>query len=360
MNLYHYRSISNALLEINNSTLHFSAREELNDPIEGYACVYWQSDRAAWEGLLENYICSVYQAIELYLLAADEKELHHNSLIIDRHRFDHLPYGAHLQEVVDEFMKDAEVQVLSEFYGNNDLHVESNELKLILRFVHDKALLICLESNKKYRFIPQEQVDPLIEHLRTVDEKGSEHKRTFFDKLNQFSSKQLKYDDKEKERRQAADVLEGLMEDYEEIIYINHGLKDDDFLYGDRVKGNVEVRKNHRSEDNRSRQHRNWMAILVDFPEMYVEQLKDMIYPEGYVVCFSRKDDDSAMWGNYADNHSGVCLMYDVDLENEDACLDFCTSAYKIRPVEYNNDIVVRNFFETFGRLTPSQIHSKW
>lgn len=37
MTLYHYRSIENALLEIENCTFHFAAPDELNDPIEGYA-----------------------------------------------------------------------------------------------------------------------------------------------------------------------------------------------------------------------------------------------------------------------------------------------------------------------------------
>lgn len=45
------------------------------------------------------------------------------------------------------------------------------------------------------------------------------------------------------------------------------------------------------------------MTIAVDFPKVYIEQLKDMIYPANYVVCFSGRDNDSAMWGNYADHH---------------------------------------------------------
>ena len=36
MKLYHYRSIENAILELKNGTFHFSTREELNDPLEGY------------------------------------------------------------------------------------------------------------------------------------------------------------------------------------------------------------------------------------------------------------------------------------------------------------------------------------
>ena len=58
------------------------------------------------------------------------------------------------------------------------------------------------------------------------------------------------------------------------------------------------------------------MTILVDFPKLYVNQLKNMIYPESYVVCFSRKNNNSAMWGNYANYYKGICLIYETDENN--------------------------------------------
>ena len=83
MKLYHYRSIENAILELKNGTFHFSTREELNDPLEGYLKIYWQGDKIAWEGLLKNYVCSVDNAIMLYLVQADLDMLRENTLAID-------------------------------------------------------------------------------------------------------------------------------------------------------------------------------------------------------------------------------------------------------------------------------------
>ena len=40
MKLYHYRSISSALLEIENGTFHFASKEELNDPLEGLSLIH--------------------------------------------------------------------------------------------------------------------------------------------------------------------------------------------------------------------------------------------------------------------------------------------------------------------------------
>ena len=48
MKLYHYRSISSALLEIENGHFHLSSKEELNDPLEGFVRVSGREIR--WPG----------------------------------------------------------------------------------------------------------------------------------------------------------------------------------------------------------------------------------------------------------------------------------------------------------------------
>lgn len=82
----------------------------------------------------------------------------------------------------------------------------------------------------------------------------------------------------------------------------------------------------------------------------------DLIYPESYIVCFSGKNNDSAMWGNYADNHRGVCLVYETDAENRMTVKGEKSYTLEAKPVSYGGNIIERNFFETFGRLTPKQI----
>ena len=100
------------------------------------------------------------------------------------------------------------------------------------------------------------------------------------------------------------------------------------------------------------------MSIVVDFPRVYVDQLKEMIYPESYVVCFSAKNNDSAMWGNYADNHRGVCLIYETDDKNHMTVKREEPFEREVKPVNYGGDIIERNFFESFGRLTLRQIRT--
>ena len=78
------------------------------------------------------------------------------------------------------------------------------------------------------------------------------------------------------------------------------------------------------------------------------------------------------MWGNYAQNHCGVCLVYRANEENGKQTLRVKTaeswsssSGYScgfrddpVYPVRYTDEQVKRNFFESLGRLTLSQIES--
>lgn len=344
MILYHYRPIESALLEIGNGTLHFATRQELNDPLEGYVRVYWQGDKAAWEGLFRNYICSLSQAIDLYLLRGDEDVLHHGTLIVDLHRFDDVPLGTILHELGDEFLKDNEIQKLAAFYGNNELKVHEKELRLILLFIHRKALSICILKNRKYKIMPEEETDRLLDIFSRPKEIPLS-----MDQMNE-NLPNLEH------RETIAKISEEMFEDMCDLRYIRWGFDNDDFLYGIRKDENGKCIIE--DEITEARQHRNWMTIVADFPKVYVNQLKDVIYPESYVVCFSAKNNDSAMWGNYADHHRGVCLIYETDEGNKMTVKGKEQYTREIKPVKYDGEIIERNFFTSFGRLNRMQIQT--
>ncbi|MBR0060735.1 MAG: hypothetical protein IJP68_04560, partial [Selenomonadaceae bacterium] len=68
MKLYRYRIIQSALLELESGSFYFAEPQELNDPIEGYLKIFWQGDAPAWEGLLKNFVCSLFYNLQTYLL----------------------------------------------------------------------------------------------------------------------------------------------------------------------------------------------------------------------------------------------------------------------------------------------------
>lgn len=345
MRLYHYRSIESALKEIGNCTFHFSTREELNDPIEGYVSVYWQGDKAAWEGMFKNYICSLSNAIDLYLLRADENLLRQKTLIIDLHRFDDVPLGTVLQHIGNLFLNDKEIQKITAFYGNSEFKVCEEELRFIFHHIHNNAMIYCLQECGNRKIMPKETVDSLLR---------------FFSSFAQQSFPFGQMDDRSADLKYRAAIVksaEYILEDMIELFYMRLGSKEEDLLYGCRKDENSKILRD--KDISKARQQRNWMTILVDFPRIYIEQIRKMIYPESYVVCFSGRNNNSAMWGNYADQHQGVCLIYETDDKNRIPIkIENKFITLEAKPVEYGGDLIERNFFESFGRLNVSQIRT--
>ncbi len=358
MRLYHYRPISSALLEIGNGSFHFASHDELNDPIEGYVHVYWQGDRAAWEGLFRNYVCSLYQAIELYLLAADEDMIRHNTLIIDLNAFDEVPLGKILKALGDSFIESEVIQRISSLYGEGLLKVGREELETILYYIHNSALLLCIQTYASHDLIPKEEADRLLSEFKSREGAMLEAKQPLETLVDMNRAKDELFDDKQ--RAVMAKILGEVLEEMLEIQYLKMGFEDETFLYGNK-QGVQEVKEVHGKKIRReaattARQRRNWLSVSIDFPKIYVAELREMIYPESYVTCFSSKNDDSAMWGNYADYHRGVCLIYEAEDDVFRLMAEGISRNLKAQPVCYEGELIMRNFFETFGRLTYKQI----
>ena len=204
----------------------------------------------------------------------------------------------------EEFITDTDVQNLAGVYGDNCLKVSEKELQYILFYIHNNALIRCLEEFKKNKFVPAEEAEKQI-------------------KLLNFPL--------------SVEKLEGAEND----IFL-HGKGSEEQIYNN--DGNSVVQ-----------QHRKWLIVMADFPKVFVAQLRDMIYPKSYVVCFSKKNDNSAMWGNYADCHKGVCLIYDT---GDEAKLKVGGRhiPLDVRAISYGGESIECNFFQTLGRLTMVQI----
>lgn len=355
MLLYHYRSIDSALPEISDSTFRFASCEELNDPLETYLHVFWQGDKSAWEGMFRNYVCSLYYAIECYLLEADGNKLRNSTLMIDIERFGDVPMGKILKELGEEFLSDDNIHKLSSVYGDEQLKVQREELQMLFQFIHRKALELCIKKNRDNGIMPKDEAAKLLEYF--IDGGDEKSQNAFEEMLDILQSQEI---DDEK-RYILSKVFEEVFEEETELAYINKGLEDETFLHPHN-KEPEDVEKKQMIEENKdgvsseSILHRNWMTLFVDFPKVYVNQLIHMLYPECFIVCFSANGNNSAMWGNYADHHKGVCLIYETD---EKQSIHVQNRFVKAEKVVYKGEMIERNFFESFGRLTFPQI-KKW
>ena len=223
MQLFHYRSVRSALLEIENGTFHFAERKELNDPLEGFVRVYWQGDKAAWEGLFKHYICSIANAVELYLLAADKERLQHNSIEMDIHRWDDVPFGAMLLNLRTKFLKDPDVQMLAEFYGSHRFKVYEKELRFIFRLIHKKALVMYLRDLQTKKLMPEEEASNLIKMFDVP-----------LPVKNMLSQIESRLSD-EKKRIHLIESIETGITDQQEFLYMQAANQNGFCLYGDRT-----------------------------------------------------------------------------------------------------------------------------
>lgn len=248
MKLYHYRSISSALLEIENGTFHFASKEELNDPLEGFVRVFWQGDKMAWEGLFRHYIYSVARALELYILKADDETLYHGTLVADVHCYKNNFFEKILLKLGEEFITDTDVQNLAGVYGDNCLKVSEKELQYILFYIHNNALIRCLEEFKKNKFVPAEEAEKQIKLLNfslSVEKLVDAIKKVFSN---------------EKMRVQTIESMEEIFEEMKEFSYIMKGAENDIFLHG---KGSEEQIYKEKIEEYITELHKKYKQKTV-------------------------------------------------------------------------------------------------
>lgn len=329
MKLYRYRTVENAIKEIENGTFYFPTLEELNDPIEGFTSLYWKGDKIAWEGLLSNYICSVNNAFEVYLIEPDEKAYElfcRNRLILDLTKYEDIPMKNLNKEIIKELLEDEEVKKIIELYGNNEIKVKEKELRTILFYIHMKALMICfVKTLNHYSVMPDGNTELFIK-------KYIESKQISMPFAN--LRRQI-------EGGLVFEVVNNSLEDITDakaIELISMKEKNGDII-----------------NDTEPKINKKWAILIGDIPFLYVEQLKRLLYPDFSVICFSEANDNSSMWGNYADNHRGICLEYDtgdrdsISIENIDKTL---------KKVIYGGETFELNFFESLGRLNMQQVRS--
>lgn len=334
LKLYRYRSVERALEEIEKGTWYFASRAELNDPIEGYVRVYWQGDKLAWLGLFRNYICSLFMAMQYYLLTDEKtylnksseeilKGFRSHSILKNIHQFDNVPLGTVLQELRQQFLNNPVVQGFVRFYGDREIKCSAKELHLILTAIHSTAFSDCIEKFKQLEIVPPEY-----------------HNSSSCDESFPVEKLQYLY---EGEREKILESFADTLADNRELMLS--------------LKFNIP--KDITSMSLIDKQQLIDLEIQLNYPATYISQLKELLYPDGYVICFSKENDNSAMWGNYAKNHTGVCLIYETKQSDSKEVIELPSGNIRkvdIAKVNYSNDTLQKNFFDTLANITYAEL----
>ena len=328
LKLYRYRSVERALEEIEKGTWYFASREELNDPLEGYVRVYWQGDRLAWSGLFRNYICSLCTMIHHYLAVGEKtysnkpfkeilRDFRSHSILKNIHQFDSVPLGTVLQELQQQFLNNPVVQGFIQFYGDEEIKCSAKELHLILTAIHSTAFNACI---KKLKIVTQDYF----------------YDRSF---VQPFPIEQLS-NLHEGERKKILELFSDMLTDTLELgLSYKFNIPDDT--------------SKMRLEDKQQLMN---LEVQLNYPKIYISQLKELLYPDGYVICFSQQNDNSAMWGNYAKNHTGVCLVYETHESEGKDVISLVGRKVELSEVSYSSDTLQKNFFDTLANMTYTEL----
>ena len=326
MKLYRYRGIEVAYTEIENHTFRFSDRKSLNDPIEGYVKLYWEGDSIAWEGLFKNYIHSLYVKLIDILLVGGKTSIA-SSVLLNVDDDNHQLVNA-LLSIEKAFVESKEVKRIIAFYSKNKIKCSKKELKYLLNCFQKMAFNICADDLISRKILPPE----------TKGKEFSEDSPSMEEVCVGLCALSIK--DRWK-------VLETIGVAWEELT--------DQMLW--KAYSGVDVLR------------KEWLMVRFQFPKLYVEDLEELIYPENFVVCFSKTSRNSSMWGNYADDHKGICMIFETEEKRNKHYLSINTPysystngteyMYKdteVRPIVYGRHPDHINFFTNMGRVTEKQL----
>lgn len=336
MLLYRFRparSILEQYHELENQIIHFSPKEDLNDPLEGYINMYWQGDIIAWKGLFKSYINCLQNAFFMYRLGVQKQQLRTIPIFLVESMLPTESYKKLSREIINEFVDSSIVDKIISTLGNNNIKITREDLKLFLHMVHLNGLKIIMKYHYLHGLMEKSEWDKF--------EKFKPNSKNIDDFMNTFLKMKVdKIDETKVLLKISSSIIEEMLLHGKVLIDITNDEKRMDFYY-----------------------------LFYEFPFKYLQQIENLIHPPCYISCFSGNYSNSSMWGNYADKHRGICMIFKTIEDRNDLYIPIerpfsldingIHKSYintKVEKVIYDSEHITINFFEMLGMLNGNQI----
>jgi hypothetical protein len=340
--IYRFRN-THALLdgfqELKDQHIYFASPSELNDPLEGYKDILWKGDVIAWRNLLRHFLLCLMQAILRTLEHGPEYQVTADTLPVHMIDDDLQPEVRQLFDTIcSRFFADSELALLPEMLAERNSPMPRNELLSLMWPVLFRVLPIVLTTLQ-----PDQPIHSIDAYFRERGERPLRLKES----IAAFNAMATN-------RADSADIAEAM------TYKANSAIAQVIFL---------------REYSGANQQHGTaWNVIASTFPEVYVNALERLLYYDWYTACFVAEPTQAAMWGNYGDNHRGVCLKFrTTGLPSGEAGLILrhpaglsgtssgITISYRFDPLElhevqYAERYPEIEFFRSLGRLTHRQL----
>lgn len=341
---FRFRRISRLLGEggeLEKQEIYFSDPASLNDPLEGFRDVFWKGDKIVWKNLFRHYLRCVEHVCMLLSVGGEEHEItdDHVPMHIQVDSFPTDIYRDLFSKMYEEFVADEFISDLTARISARTTPVRRSELLFYLESVHIAAL----------HYVRKTYVERGLS--------GQKNEPLFYD------SKQLKAEVCDK----LSAALEVAIADSEHPDATASGF----FSAHSHIR--EQMRLIAKFNDVFPAEKKNAEYLISSFPEKYIALLERLIFPPWYTACFISDFSNSSVWGHYAENHSGACLIFKSESENGNDYLplrgvngfgstgdSYGTLKLAFQKIDYVTGYGEIDFFRSLGGLPVSTLNSSW
>ena len=320
---YRFRSTQQLLdekyKELESQTIYFASPDQLNDPIEGFRDLVFTGDEIVWSNLFKHFVYSFQLAYLMPMVLEDAIDLATEDIPLMRWSL--MGSQGHTDDAEFDFShiwnaaRRMSVGELIEKIVETEHNVRYRELLFYLEDVHAAAITAAQEilfeqggalaTNKSTRM-------ELIENWSLI--------RSKYFGLIQNISNVSSID-------ASAEILQQFTEELRLTLKYNRRKSPNDLF------------------------DRNNQLLSFDFPDLYGKKIWKLLWPEWYAACFTRNYKNSSMWGNYGNQHEGVCLIFEV-VEGEKGHTLALDQEMAFHDVNYVDKIGEVDFFRSLGNVS--------
>jgi hypothetical protein len=342
---YRFRSAERLLgdtKELENQSIYFASPAQLNDPVEGFRNLFWSADHIAWKNLFTHYLRCLERACSLLLLAGEK---HHKITAGD------LPVTLAGDDFPTEDYRQLFSGICDDFFGRPNVatYIESitragrkayrDELRFHLQNLHYAALSAITAVYQKNGLMEKKPAA----WLNTEDNLVKLNDAKFLDLLSNAKP--------------------------------THGTPEEaqDMLFRAFADTNSQMRLVNRYNKTVDADAPNKNFVVMDFPGEYLKAIDSLLFPPWYTSCFMSECTNSAVWGHYGANHTGICLVFESDDVGGRRVLPLrgingWSSAgpthgilqFEFVPIVYGAGFDDIDFFRSIGRLPMPVLTSTW
>ena len=341
MEIYRFRSMENLLgeyQELENKTIYFASPDQLNDPMEGYRDIVWRGDKIVWTNFFKHYVFCLHVSYLGLQITPKSKEFVGDDLPI-LNGWNHLSTPEarrYFNDVWDKFLNLPYIPEIIEALASSNRKIRYTELKYYLQMIHPFFLPELIEIYIEHSLMPESERSVLPEELSVSD---------IFKSI--LTSIKL-FDEAHTEEEINAALQQIAMIDY-----------------SNRLK-HLRIIQQHKHLIPNEAYWNSRQLVFADFPMVYLKEIERLLWPKWYTACFTKHYHNSSVWGHYACNHKGVCLIFESKQINGSNGLELYYGAdssdraiplSKIRYVDKQDQV---DFFRSIGRVTGFDAMEHW